>query len=151
MGIMIVDARPVKVGKFAVRLRVARDGANSLHSQPVPPQAAKDYDAFVTAPTTAKKLERLKNASIKEKINTSADSSDNEAEDITGDEVSVIFDDEPTTPQTVAAKTTIMVVPSATDLVYLLGVGGIYTKSDRSKISEEDYAELGRYLLKRCR
>jgi hypothetical protein len=150
MTIMIIEPKPAKLGKLALRLRLAHDAANGVNTQPVPTRAATDYVNFVTGSTTALRLASLNYAGIREKVVNTADGSDNEVVPITGDEVAMVFDDNPSA-QSVATATTVMVIPTAADLEYLWSVDGIYKKADRKQISNEDYEELGRYLLKKCR
>jgi hypothetical protein len=117
--------------------------------------AQADYQAFTQNPGAggdANRKARLENAGIREKIDATADPADNENKPIDGSEFVAIFDDDSANPAPAAQQVPpgkgVMVVPSSQDMFRLWGIG---TYADRDKISREDFAELGRYVLKKCR
>lgn len=116
-------------------------------------EAAADYGPLVVRASIpgdkANRAARLNKAGIDKKVDSAADTTDNSDDvPIDGDELSIVFDND-TANQTALGNRTVMVIPTEPDLGYLWQVDNVFR--DRKSISQEDFGELGRYLLKKCR
>jgi hypothetical protein len=148
-------------GKFALTkadanannaIALTSAGAGTHYIMYASAQAAADYGTLVVRAGVNgeenERIKRLKKAGITQKIDSSADSSDDDIVDVDGNELSVVFDND-SANQTALGGRTVMVIPTEPDLSYLWQVEKIF--ENRKKITNDDYSELGSYLLKKCR
>lgn len=130
-------------------------GANYITNSSA--NAAADFKYLVvTADVAADKgnrLARLNFAGIKQIVDPEKNNTDDsDTSEVAGDELAVLFDNDGS-PQgnTLAVLTgrTVMVIPGAGDLSYLWKIDNLL--DNLKQVTDEDFADLGSYLLKRCR
>lgn len=135
MAIIKVDD-PVRLGRLVLALRAAKNAENNDTGSETANQA---YNTLTDSNATPEaKKDELAKWGIQQKERYARKCWEDELEDITGSELEIVFDEHD--PQ----KTT-MVIPTNEDLIKL------WDLRENECPSEDDLAELGRYMLKKCR